>query len=823
MGTADSKLAFRKSVFRLYEEKNIAVTENEFWELFWTLPDSADDVFSLIGANDIRRTRDTARENIEILIDKILEKMQSILKAQNFPSGQHSINHLLNCCRVMTRLMPFIFESSECMEWEETFFWTPRQVERPKKNPDDKPEYDILPCRGELVLDLTIQALFLAGFTIPITLATKESKVNYVIWENGVGSTIPMSTYKDNEANRTEVLRLLVVLLSKSMYVLPSQILLKEDLWLRYVAVKTDRKTVLVILCSLLNTVCNYDPTGWVPYNHVVSAGPREQLVTFCLTTLLILLDYRSLQQAELVRQHDQHQPNPSASVGEELAANVEVLTLESPDAVPKTSMELEVFTPGDHQQSKAEENAFRYYTSKLHRKQDFEFLMNGIYRLMSNPMTAANTYLPGSTKRVGCFIDVMMLCWRLIETNPRFIHYLVETDSGLDLTVALVFYAIDNKDKITQIGLVRMCTFILQTLSSNKEYCLKLNKTFTTHSSLPAVIRLYAFNGTYADFLIISIFSLIATTQGRLSALYPALMLTVSNISPYLTDLGVTTSSKLMAMFHSMSSPTFLLADEHNPQLTCYLLETLNNIIHYQYSKNPNLIYAIVLHHDYFEKQSKMTFNDAVAEMEKVRLWREKKSQEIERRPSTQQKEPETTSEETETKIKQDEPVHEDKEQESKEKPTYASVVASSLHNEPSSSSSQPMPENDQTSRCESLSVLPNRQGFVPNEAWFDYWKSKLPLSTILALIGHLVPKMEEKSSEQGISLEDLMEFLKSVHVELPEEEKDIYIRKFQWGEALVIWFRSMLWGQNYVSTMREYGPWNGTQVKLFQIKAEQ
>lgn len=56
----------------------------------------------------------------------------------------------------------------------------------------------------------------------------------------------------------------------------------------------------------------------------------------------------------------------------------------------------------------------------------------------------------------------------------------------------------------IAQIGLVRMCAFMLQTLSSSKEYSVKLNKPFVTHSSLPASIRLYAFNGTYADFLII-------------------------------------------------------------------------------------------------------------------------------------------------------------------------------------------------------------------------------------------------------------------------------------------------------------------------------
>ncbi|KAI7897731.1 high-temperature-induced dauer-formation protein-domain-containing protein [Cokeromyces recurvatus] len=160
MGATDSKLAFRKNVFRLFEDKNIATSENEYWELFWTLPESADDIFSLIGASDIRKTRDSARNNLEVLIDKLMDKMQAILKAQNFPSEQHSINHLLNCCRVLTRIMPFIFESLECSEWEESFFWTPRQVEKDKKDPEDKVEYETLPCRGELLLTCNLLVLF---------------------------------------------------------------------------------------------------------------------------------------------------------------------------------------------------------------------------------------------------------------------------------------------------------------------------------------------------------------------------------------------------------------------------------------------------------------------------------------------------------------------------------------------------------------------------------------------------------------------------------------------------------------------------------------
>lgn len=330
----------------------------------------------------------------------------------------------------------------------------------------------------------------------------------------------------------------------------------------------------------------------------------------------------------------------------------------------------------------------------------------------------------------------------------------------------------------------------------------------------------------------------MIASTQGKLSSLYPALILTISNISPYLTNLGVTTASKLLTLFHSMSSPSFLMADEYNFQLTSYLLETFNNIINYQYAENPNLVYSIVLHHNYFEKLDQITFEGAVAELERVRQLRE--SKEVERTEQIAEaaavedsnndkytenhdsEQPENTqSSEIENKT-DDANADEDK-----PKPTYASVAASASsndHEETKKKKPEPIQLPIRHDSSDSH-VRPSRNGFIPTEAWLSYWKSSIPLGTILAMLKHLVPQVEEKCAEgNNTTLEELMVFLKTVQLDnvLPEESKSIFIRKFQWGEALVIWFRSMMWGQNYVSSMKEHGAWNGTHVKLFQIKEE-
>lgn len=100
-----------------------------------------------------------------------------------------------------------------------------------------------------------------------------------------------------------------------------------------------------------------------------------------------------------------------------------------------------------------------------------------------------------------------------------------METERALDLMIVLLYYATENKldpcnvylfgdekrvDKVTncvcvaQVGLVRMCSFILQTLSADRTFSVKINKQFEGHASLPINMRLPNFQGSYADYLIL-------------------------------------------------------------------------------------------------------------------------------------------------------------------------------------------------------------------------------------------------------------------------------------------------------------------------------
>ncbi len=188
----------------------------------------------------------------------------------------------------------------------------------------------------------------------------------------------------------------------------------KENKWIKYLVLKIERKVVLALLCSLLNTAVKYNPTGWgVPYNHVVFADSREMLVTMCLQVLLVLLDYRApsnrittndsvagerqrMGSVDTARSEKESIPmsplSPTTQTPSNLASNetsrADNTTQDnSPVADATSTVTTSTSNTPKGQLPSHVDNAFRYYTSKLHRIQDFQFLMDGIYRILSNPM----------------------------------------------------------------------------------------------------------------------------------------------------------------------------------------------------------------------------------------------------------------------------------------------------------------------------------------------------------------------------------------------------------------------------------------------------
>ena len=97
----------------------------------------------------------------------------------------------------------------------------------------------------------------------------------------------------------------------------------------------------------------------------------------------------------------------------------------------------------------------------------------------------------------------MIMLFWETLQCNKRFRSFIIDTDRSHDFVIIVLFYALENRHDVSKQGLIRMCIFVLQTMSVEVNFGKSLNKRFESQDTLPQGIRIPNFRGTYADFLI--------------------------------------------------------------------------------------------------------------------------------------------------------------------------------------------------------------------------------------------------------------------------------------------------------------------------------
>lgn len=118
--------------------------------------------------------------------------------------------------------------------------------------------------------------------------------------------------------------------------------------------------------------------------------------------------------------------------------------------------------------------------------------------------MQVTSSYLPGSQKSVKWAPEMLMLFWEALQCNKRFRAFIIESNRSHDFVILCVFYATEYRNDPSKQGMVKMCIFILQTLSVEESFGKRLNMKFEAQDTLPTSIRITGFRGTYADYLII-------------------------------------------------------------------------------------------------------------------------------------------------------------------------------------------------------------------------------------------------------------------------------------------------------------------------------
>ncbi|KAH8108473.1 high-temperature-induced dauer-formation protein-domain-containing protein [Phellopilus nigrolimitatus] len=901
----DAKLSFRTQpggIRRLAETRNISITD-AYWDQYTTLFDSPSDVFSLISSVDIRRALADAPENVASLIRVLSSRLVNLISDHTFPTPQNaSVGSLatsfiksaastagvssqsgqrdptkeaLNCLRVLQRVLPVLFET-EYTELERRILWEREEVredaecvrsedERPQFVIDDEDEDDdtsnsgqpkspespgnrrkspdaaqneerktkTLPTLAERLISCTIDLLFCCGFTLPSKSQEDRYKINHVIWEKGVGSTVDPGPCRAHDQNKVEVLRLLLVLLSKQIYMPPGTLLIAPSPYSIVLVQQTPRRHILTILCSLLNTAMNSSRpssstvgigsvAAALPYNHLVFKGEdmKLTLVGEALQVLGALLDFQS-------------------GAARDVLSNPADLLSAAPTA--KT-------------------NAFRYFLAKLHRPADFVFIADGIVGILEQHMTAINNLLPGSKKPIPHLLETIVFLWKMIELNKKFRTYVLESEKAVNLMTYLLCYFMESKDKPEQHGLCRAISYILQTLSAERAFNDKL--VAPIRLQLPAK---WACQGTAGDFMINSIYSVVATTSGALNSLYPALIIALSNSAPYFKYLSVVSSNRLVSLFVAFTNPTFLLSDEGHPRLLFFLLEVFNGVILNHLDENPNLIYAILRSHKTFEDLGTFTLARGLREIRRVQLAKEeqakrqsgaikgKKADDTEQEAPEHEKARLLTTEsrdalglsvepDLEARMPHDRPrpvrsdsIQEGHDTEAEQITLTQPLMSPTTSEAPESRSEKARGKMRERQRSESLDMSGSleriaaagvgRNGFVPTQDWVTSWQQGLPLDPVLLVISELLPKVQSIQTSNNLNTTSaIIDFLRSATLQsvLPETPSPPS-RKFLWSDSSLVWLTSLIWGEIYVRGMAPLGIWNATNVRLFHVKHTQ
>lgn len=209
------------------------------------------------------------------------------------------------------------------------------------------------------------------------------------------------------EARRCELLKLLLTCLSETMYRPPNVSENLPNKWIQYFT-SAENRHALPLFTSLLNTVCNYDPVGTfgVPYNHLIFQDFQEPLVEVCLQLLIVTLDHDVTCNTP---------STPTSSISASFQAHEESV-----------------------------DNLFINYLSRIHRDEDFHFILKGVTRLLNNPLV--QSYLPNSTKRLHCHQELLVFFWKICDYNKKFLYFVLKSSDVLDILVPILYHLNDSR-----------------------------------------------------------------------------------------------------------------------------------------------------------------------------------------------------------------------------------------------------------------------------------------------------------------------------------------------------------------------------------------
>ena len=89
-------------------------------------------------------------------------------------------------------------------------------------------------------------------------------------------------------------------------------------------------------------------------------------------------------------------------------------------------------------------DNLFLNYLSRIHREEDFNFILKGVTRLLMNPLV--HTYLPHSQRKVQFHQELLIFFWKFCEHNRKFLFFVLKSSDVLDILTPILHHLNDAR-----------------------------------------------------------------------------------------------------------------------------------------------------------------------------------------------------------------------------------------------------------------------------------------------------------------------------------------------------------------------------------------
>lgn len=461
MKTAEEKLQYKTHFFKLGQGRIIDLDDPVYWQYFWQEPETANDIFELLTPFDLRTIVEQNRSNYLLLVYQLIQKIVDTAEATSSsnekPTGKYSSKlssrELVNCIRLLTKLLPFLLELSDYLTIE-TKFWLASHYDplnfvdgviRPPHKVDTQ---NLLAVR---LLKAIVTLMFSKDFTV-LGSRNKSDTKQLSVWEPGIGVT---SKYQVPdlilEANRTSLLKLLLTLCGVSLYQLPSQIVSNGSLFLTLLVASLPRIEVLTLVCSLINVLCrSVRPSAldnMLQFNDPTIKYARYSYVTYCIQLLTLMVVYPLPKDSPFLKQYSL-----------------------VPDNVKPYNMA-------------------RLYLGKLHKDNEILFLSSSLInhlRSAINPNGTPNGYSnnqdldqPNFFNKLNYYgggggaspiwaTEVIMLLWELFQCNMK-LRDIAGRRFYSELCFLLTFHIKQFYNNHRDKNLVRVASYFLLYLSHNE------------------------------------------------------------------------------------------------------------------------------------------------------------------------------------------------------------------------------------------------------------------------------------------------------------------------------------------------------------------